>query len=94
MSSGLLWTPADHLFNIDSRLAEVLRQVVDMKNEGRVTALLSSKHDQETILDCINDMNAIFRDFNFQIQLRVFDSMAKVEETVIVCDLVSVDRFT
>ncbi|TCD61634.1 hypothetical protein EIP91_008140 [Steccherinum ochraceum] len=68
------------------RLAEVLRQVVDMKNEGRVTALLSSKHDQETILDCINDMNAIFRDFNFQIQLRVFDSMAKVEETVIVIE--------
>ncbi|TCD62446.1 hypothetical protein EIP91_006889 [Steccherinum ochraceum] len=62
------------------RLAEVLRQLVDMKQQGKVKAVLSSKHDQEAVLDCVKDINDIFHDFNFQLQLRIFDSVAKAEE--------------
>ncbi|TCD62444.1 hypothetical protein EIP91_006887, partial [Steccherinum ochraceum] len=65
------------------RLAEILQSLVDMKDQRKITAVLSSKHDQGKVLECTEAVDEVLDDFDRDLQIRIFSSTANTERIVV-----------
>ncbi|TCD62447.1 hypothetical protein EIP91_006890 [Steccherinum ochraceum] len=64
------------------RLVEILHSLVVMKYQRKITALISSKHDQGKILEYVEAVNQVLNDFDLHLHIRIFSSTANTEKVV------------
>ncbi|TCD62449.1 hypothetical protein EIP91_006892 [Steccherinum ochraceum] len=65
------------------RLVKILEQLVEMKDQSKIVAFLSSKDDQGKILEFAKAVDQVLDDFDRDLQIQIFKSTGKTEEMLI-----------